>query len=199
LTRRVTAARWCSAVLLASLAGCGGSEKAQRPPAQQRLPPPPAGAPIEDLASRRDRFCRALAQIVDAESAGFAPLRGPDAGESLWDGVVVPPELRACTIDGDSYPGASYVCRGEAIAGGSGNLLGAEYVALAAEVDDCLQRPIWYPRSWRQGQDFVFAGGERQMIWRDGSTGPKPTVALKIEEDIGQGLFFLRLAVASDH
>ena len=46
--------------------------------------------------------------------------------------------------------------------------------AAPAEVDACLRRPIWYPRLWRQGQDFVFAGGERQTIWRDGSIGPSP-------------------------
>ena len=95
-------------------------------------------------------------------------------------------------------PGATYVCRGEAIAGGSGDLLLGDYRQLAAEVDACLRQPIWYPRIWRQGQDFAFAGGERQTIWRDGSSGPKPTVALKIEEDLGRGLYFLRLAVATE-
>ena len=83
------------------------------------------------------------------------------------------------------------------LAGGSGELLLASYQELAEDVRYCLEQPIWYPRLWRQGQDFEFAGGERQTIWRDGSSGPKPTVALKIEEDLAGRYFYLRLAVAS--
>jgi len=189
--------RW-AAWLLAALAGCGGASDRGRPPLQQQAALPPARAPIEDGATRRDRFCDALARIIDAEPAGFGPLRGAHAGERRWEGAVVPAGLRSCAIEGDYFPGATYVCRGEAIAGGPGDLLLGDYRRLAVEVDACLQQPIWYPRLWRQGQDFAFAGGERQVIWRDASTGPKPRVALKIEEEIGSGVYFLRLAVATD-
>lgn len=188
----------CGVWLLAALAGCGGPAEVEPPPVQRQAALPPARAPVEDAATQRDRFCGALARIIDAEASGFGPLRGADAGERQWDGVVVPVGLRTCAVEGEYRPGATYVCRGEAIAGGPGDLLLANYQRLAAEVDACLQRPIWYPRIWRQGQDFAFAGGERQIIWRDGSSGPKPNVALKIEEDIGRRLYFLRLAVASD-
>jgi hypothetical protein len=193
----MTARSCCATALIAALAGCGGPSETSRPP-QQRAALPPARAPIEDAATRLDRFCGALARIIDAEPKGFGPLRGPDAGERRWDGAVVPAGLRSCAIEGDYFPGAAYVCRGEAIAGGPGDLLLVDYRRLAGDVDACLQRPIWYPRIWRQGQDFAFAGGERQVIWRDGGSGPKPRVALKIEEDLGRGLYFLRLAVASD-
>ena len=190
--------RWLGGLLLLALFGCGGSEEVERPPEQRQAALPPARAPIEDAATRRDRFCGALARIIDAEPAGFGPLRGPGAGERRWDGSVVPAGLGGCEIDGDYYPGATYVCRGEAIVGGPGDLLLADYRQLTNEIDACLQQPIWYPRIWRQGQEFAFAGGERQVIWRDGNSGPKPVVALKIEEDLGRGVYFLRLAVASD-
>ena len=112
---------------------------------------------------------------------------------------MVPAGLRSCAIEGDYCP-RRHLClprRGDRRAARA-TCCSADYRRLAAEVDACLQQPIWYPRLWRQGQDFAFAGGERQVIWRDGSTGPKPVVALKIEEDIGSGVYFLRLAVASD-
>jgi hypothetical protein len=192
------APRRFSAWLLAVLAGCGGPAEVAPPPAQRLAALPPAQAPIEDAATRGDRFCGDLTQIIDAEPDGFGPLRGPSVGERRWDGAVVPAGLRSCTIEGDYFPGTVYVCRGEAIAGGPGDLLLGDYRRLAAEVDACLRRPIWYPRAWRQGRDFAFAGGERQTIWRDGSSGPKPGVALKIEEEIGRGVYFVRLAVVTD-
>ena len=131
-------------------------------------------------------------------AGGFAAMRGTAVGESSWDGRVVPPGLRGCRVEGDYYPGASYVCRGESLAGGSAALLLPGYRELVQDVGYCLEQPIWYPRLWRQGQDFEFAGGERQTIWRDGGSGPKPTVALKIEEDLAGRFYYLRFAVASD-
>jgi hypothetical protein len=185
---------------LLAAAGCGGSAE-QRPraaPQRQAALPPSAPEPFEDAASRRTRFCGDLARVIDAESGGFAVMRGPAVGDGSWTGRLVPVGLRDCRVQGDYYPGASYVCRGESLAGGSGELLLASYQELAEDVRYCLEQPIWYPRLWRQGQDFEFAGGERQTIWRDGSSGPKPTVALKIEEDLAGRYFYLRLAVASD-
>ena len=195
----VSVCRWRGCWLVVVLTGCGGSPEVARPPVQQEAALPPARAPVEDTATRRARFCGELARIIDAEASGFGPLRGPGAGDRQWDGIVVPVGLRTCAVEGDYRPGATYVCRGEAIVGGPGDLLLGDYRQLAGEVDACLQQPIWYPRIWRQGRDFTFAGGERQVIWRDGSIGPKPTVALKIEEDIGRRLYFLRLAVATSH
>ena len=182
------------------MTGCGGSVEEPTAPALQRQAAlPPAGSePLEDASARLDRFCGALARIIDAEPAGFAPIRGMATGERAWEGRVVPVGLRDCRVEGDYYPGASYVCRGEAMAGGTGELRLGGYQSLAEDVQACLQQPTWYPRLWRQGKDFAFAGGERQTVWRDGASGPKPTVALKIEEDLTRRVYFLRLAVASD-
>ena len=183
----VSVCRWCGCWLLVVLTGCGGCAGGRAA----------AGATAGSAApgASADRGCRRRAALgsaassrgssmpspaVSARCAALAPASGNGTAS------LVPVGLRTCAVEGDYRPGATYVCRGEAIAGGSGDLLLRDYRELAAEVDACLQQPIWYPRLWRQGQDFAFAGGERQVIWRDGSTGPKPTVALKIEEDIGR-------------
>jgi hypothetical protein len=150
---------------------------------------------VLDPGERQERFCRALTVIVDAEPDAFAHLRAAPAGERSWDGGVVPPGLDDCRVEGDYHPGALYVCRGSAIAGGSPELLLGSYRSLAADVDACLLQPIWYPRDWRRGDEFTFAGGERQTVWRDGSTGEKPMVALKVEEDLALKQWLLRLAV----
>lgn len=189
----------CPWLLLLLIAGCGGADRPPPPaPQRQAALPPAAAEPVEDEATRRARFCGELARVIDAEPAGFAAMRGTALGERSWDGRVVPSGLRDCRVEGDYYPGASYVCRGESLAGGSAALLLPGYRELVQDVGYCLEQPIWYPRLWRQGQDFEFAGGERQTIWRDGGSGPKPTVALKIEEDLAGRFYYLRLAVASD-
>ena len=192
--------RRMAALPLVAFAACGGPSPAEPPPPERRQAalPPPKRAPLESEETRRNRLCGALARIIDAEGKGFASLRGPAAGERVWDGALVPVGLRSCEVEGDYRPGAVYVCRGQAAAGGSGDLLLGSYRNLAADVDACLRQPIWYPASWRRGQDFAFAGGERQTVWRDRTGGPTAAVTLKIEEDLGSGAYFLRLAVASD-
>lgn len=179
------------------LAACGGGRReAPAVPAQQAaLPRPPVAEPPMDPAERRSRFCRDLASIVDAGPVAFASLRAGAAGERAWEGAVVPPGLAGCRVEGDYHPGASYVCHGGAIAGGSPDLLLDSYRSLAADIDACLLQPIWYPLDWRRGDEFTFAGGERQIVWRDGATNPNAAVALKIEEDLAQKLWYLRLAV----
>ncbi|MEZ5863618.1 MAG: hypothetical protein R3D25_05925 [Geminicoccaceae bacterium] len=42
---------------------------------------------------------------------------------------------------------------------------------------------------------MLFAGGERQLVWRDLAPNPRPAIALKIEEEIATRVYFLRLAV----
>ena len=195
--RPLRAIVWLS---LLATAGCGGGADKRPPPVppRQAALPPAESEPAEDAAARRVRFCGDLSRVIDAEPGGFATMRGSAIGDRNWDGRIVPLGLRDCRVEGDYYPGASYVCRGKSLAGGSADLLLPGYQELAEDVGYCLEQPVWYPRLWRQGQDFEFAGGERQTIWRDGASGPKPTVALKIEEDLAGRFYYLRLAVASD-
>jgi hypothetical protein len=143
-------------------------------------------------------LCRVLGRIIDAEPQGFASLRAARAGEDVWDGSVVPPGLDDCRVEGASRPGARYVCHGGALAGGSADLLAPSYDAFVDDIDLCLVQPIWYPRDWRRGQEFTFAGGERQVLWRDRAMGAgTANVALNVEEDLARKVWILRLAVVT--
>jgi len=151
LARLALSFRLVTALPLAAPAACGGTGPGEPPPSERRQAalPPPKRLPLEDEEIRRDRFCRTLGRIIDAEGAGFASLRSPAAGDRVWEGAVVLAGLQACEVEGDYRPGAAYVCRGQAIAGGSGDLLLDGYRDLAADVDACLRQPMWYPASWQ--------------------------------------------------
>jgi len=193
-----------AALVLAALflAGCGGGTSSQPPPepAAGQEPeiaalPPAEEAEDRPITSALDRFCGALLRIVDAEGEGFAPLRGDRLGERHWQGAVVPPGMRSCTIEGDSHPSAVYVCHGETVLGGRAELLEPEFARIANNLDACFARATWYPQSWERGRRFAFAGGEQQQMWRDITSHPKPAVLLKIEEDFDTGAFYMRMAV----
>lgn len=134
-------------------------------------------------------------RIIEAEEEGFAPLRGPSSGDVRWRGRVVPAGFGRCDVEGDYYPGAIYVCRGRPSPDGTAEILEPSFVAIEHDLDACLSRAMWYPRNWHKGRPFDFAGGERQLMWRDVATTPKPGVILKIEEDYRSGAWLLRLAV----
>jgi hypothetical protein len=185
-----------AALAVLALAGCGGGQRPEATVPQQAALQPRAPEPVEDPVARREPFCSMLARIIDAEPTGFAGLRTAAAGGEGWDGAVVPPGLDSCRVEGEAGPGARYVCHGQAIAGGGADLLVGSYGELADAIDACLAQPIWYPHNWQRGQEFAFAAGERQTVWRDDSSGASSSVALKIEEDLARKLFYLRLAVA---
>lgn len=183
--------------LLLLLAAC-----AQRPPAEPPaapLPAPVIEAPTLPLggvvSSRLDRLCDDLQRIVAAEAEGFAALRTVRVGPTAWQGAVLPEGTRACTVDGDYHPGAEYICRGQTLKGGRADLLEPAFNRLAADLDACFARAIWFPRNWQKGEVIRFAGGERQQTWRDLAPLPKPAVALKIEEDFQTRVHYVRLAV----
>ncbi len=151
-------------------------------------------APL-DPATRVDRLCQPLLRIVDAEATGFSTLRAAPAGERAWQGSSVPEGFYACEIDGPRRPGAQYVCRGNRVAGGRPRLLVDEFDRIARDLDTCLARGEWFPHNWQRGDVMQFAGGERQLLWRDVAPNPRPAIALKIEETIKTRVHFLRLAV----
>ena len=184
--------------LLLALASCGG----ERPPPERPEPaPPPAPAPTPDepengraRLSEEALFCRAVTRIVDAEASGYSALRGEPRGSRRWEGSVVPPGMTACEIEGRSHPGAEYVCRGETLHGRNAELLLPAFERTGRLLDACFERATWFPRVWERGKVFTFALGERQQMWRDVASYPKPAVTLKIEEDFDAGNFLIRLA-----
>ena len=75
--------------------------------------------------------------------------------------------MQGCTVEGDYYPRAQYVCRSaESRTGPDG------------------------PLALR----FLEVSGKRQVVWRYGGSHQRPGVSLKIEEDIGRSAHNLRLA-----
>lgn len=176
------------------LTACATRPPAEPPPAPAIEAPtaPPAGA----VTSRLDRLCDDLQRIVEAEADGFAALRTSSRiGPTAWRGAVLPEGTQACTVEGDHHPGAEYICRGETLQGGRAELLEPAFNRLAADLDACFSRAVWFPRNWEKGQVIRFAGGERQQTWRDLAPLPKPAVALKIEEDFRSRVHYVRLAV----
>ncbi|MCB1990663.1 MAG: hypothetical protein H6852_09755 [Geminicoccaceae bacterium] len=189
--------RLATALALGLLAACTTPEPPPPPPPPPTPAPPPVMEPPPpvDPATRVDRLCRPLLGIVDAEPAGFSSLRGAPAGPRAWQGRAVPDGFYTCEIDGPTNPGAQYVCRGNRVAGGGAKLLEDDFDRIASDLDACLARSEWYPRNWQRGEVMLFAGGERQLVWRDLAPNPRPAIALKIEEEIATRVYFLRLAV----
>lgn len=181
-------------VLTLLLAGCA-------PRAPLETPPPPAPSEViapepepepDGLASTRlDRFCGALQRIVDAQDTGFVGLRGAKLGAETWSGGVVPEGMSGCTIDGQR----TYTCIGQRVQRGNGSMLQGSFSGLAADLDACLSRAVWFPRNWHRGNLIEFAGVEQQQVWRDLSGNPRPAVAIAIEEDIVARIYAIRMTV----
>ncbi|MFO1070222.1 MAG: hypothetical protein U1E14_17040 [Geminicoccaceae bacterium] len=190
------AAGLAATLVAALLAACtaGSPPPPETPlPARQRAPVP---GPDEPLSVRRDDpMCGSVAAIVDAEPAAFAGLRGPPLGPAAWDGRIVPPAMQGCTVEGDYYPRAQYVCRSAESAGGPDGPLADRFREVSGDLDRCLSGPRWTGRGWSRGRTFEFAGGERQVVWRYGGSYQRPGISLKIEEDLDRSTHYLRLAV----
>jgi hypothetical protein len=142
-----------------------------------------------------DRLCKSLSRILESEPMAFSDLRGSKAGSRRWQGLVVPPEMTSCAVEGDYYPGAEYVCRGSEARRGSAAMVVPRFTQMAADLDACLARPGWGDRGWQRGREFTFAYGERQITWRFGGNFHRPGLSLKVEEDLGEGGWYVRLAV----
>lgn len=185
---------WSSLALSLLLAACGEAPKRPLASADGRPRPAPA-APVPPPGPTEPGFCAALVQVVEAERGGFVAMRAERFGPELWDAAVVPEGLDQCRVEGGWRPAATFVCRAEELWRGPPDLLLPTFERLGAAVDECLARPIWYPRDWQSGRAVALAGGERQRVWRDHAGSPAPSVTLKIEEDFATGSFFVRLAV----
>jgi len=160
-------------------------------PAPEVIAPVPEPEPEGLVSTRLDRFCGTLQRIVDAQQSGFVGLRGTALGGEAWSGSVVPEGMSGCSIDGQR----TYTCVGPRVQRGNGSMLQSSFAGLAADLDACFARAVWFPRNWHRGDLVEFAGVEQQQVWRDLSANPRPAVALAIEEDIIARIYAIRMTV----
>lgn len=168
------------------LASCAAPPEAP-PTAPESTPPPPAGIvlmpELDDGLPERE-LCTVLAALIATEAEGFARLRGPAVAGEVWLASTTLPGTERCTIEGDAWPRARFICAGAPLEADRRQVAQIEFDELAAEIDQCLQKPIWFPRDWRKGQLFQFALGERLQTWTDHSTSPSSAVVLKVQQDL---------------
>jgi hypothetical protein len=180
------------------LTGCQGEPAASGPePAPPAVAPavpsiPPAAGPA---TAREPQLCTVLANVVASEPTGFAPLRGRPLGAGQWLGRTTLPGTERCMIEGEAWPMARYSCDGGPLAVGNGHGARGTFEAFAADLDQCLDSPIWFPRTWQRGSAFEFAMGERLQAWTDHSTSPPSQVVLKVQQDADGSAYRVKLDV----
>jgi hypothetical protein len=192
--------RWVALGLVSmALAACQSASEAPAPAAPQPAPAvtvdlgPPTAAPIRRPAERE--LCPALASVVAAEPDGFAGLRATRVGGDRWLGRASLPGVERCTIEGEAWPRARYACASEPFHSSNEDGAHAKFAALAANIDQCLSKPIWFPRDWQKGEPFEFAMGERLQTWTDRSSAPPSQVVLKVEQDLDSQGYLVKLAL----
>jgi hypothetical protein len=171
---------------------------------------PPAAAPEAAPAAAVDRgpstaapaplpvereLCPVLASVVAAEPDGFARLRATRVAGDRWLGRESLPGVGRCTIEGEAWPRARYACASRPFRSGNQDGAQARFAALAEDIDQCLSKPIWFPRDWQKGEPFEFAMGERLQTWTDRSTAPPSQVVLKVQQDIDSHGYLVKLAL----
>lgn len=159
-------------------------------PARPRPPPSAALTPPEE-----PRLCPVLAAVIATETDGFAPLRGRPLGAGQWRASTTLPGAEQCTIEGEAWPSARYSCAGATFPAGDRDAAAGAFEALAHEIGQCLESPIWFPRTWQRGTAFDFAMGERLQAWTDYSTAPPSQVVLKVQQDTPGRLYRVQLEV----
>jgi hypothetical protein len=164
-------------------------EAARAPTPTRALSQPEAGS----SARPEPELCATLAGVVSAELDGFARLRSRRLAAESWLARAVLPGTERCTIEGEAWPRARYLCVGPRIGAGGTESAARAFDALAREVDRCLEKPIWFPRSWQRGETFEFAMGERLQAWTDRTTTPPSQVVLKVQQDAASRAYRLRL------
>ena len=164
--------------IAAIAAGCTSAPEESPPPAPEVPSPfaaitPPAA--LQEPPPERE-LCPALAGLIAKEPQGFARLRGEPLARERWRARETLPGTERCTIEGEAWPRARYLCAGEAFAPESEAFVQIRFENLAEEIDRCLDKPIWFPRAWRKGELMQFAMGERMQTWLDQSTSPPTAV-----------------------
>lgn len=174
------------------LTACSG-EPAPPVPVATPAAPPPVAPPARLAPPPAPALCTVLAAVVASESEGFAPLRGRALAAERWLGRATLPGTERCTIEGERWPRARYSCAGGVFAASGRDDAGAAFEALAGELGECLESPIWFPRAWQRGTAFDFAMGERLQAWTDRSTFPPSQVVLKVQQDAAGAVYRVQL------
>jgi len=181
--------------IVAIVAACSSTPEEPSPPAPDVAspfveitpPPPPAKAPSER------ELCPVLAGLMAREAQGFARLRGEPLAQERWRARETLPGTERCTIEGDAWPRARYLCAGKAFAPESAAFVQIRFENLSEEIDRCLDKPIWFPRAWRKAEPMRFAMGERMQTWLDRSTSPPTAVVLKVHRELTSNDYRLKL------
>lgn len=186
--------RAAGAVLVLVLTACQREPAAPAAATSPAVRQAPTAAPAAGPRVRQEpELCTVLANVLTSEPEGFARLRGRPLGAGQWLGRATLPGTERCTIEGEAWPGARYSCHGAPfVAAGQDGAHGA-FEAFADELDRCLDRPIWFPRSWERGSAFEFALGERLQAWTDHSTSPPSQVVLKVQQDTTGSAYRVKL------
>jgi hypothetical protein len=162
------------------------------PPESASLAPDP-GPPAAARGPAERELCPVLAGVLAAEPDGFARLRAARVASDRWLGRETLPGIGRCTIEGEAWPRARYACASEPYHADNREGAHARFAALSADIDQCLSKPIWFPREWQKGEPFEFAMGERLQTWTDQSTAPPTQVVLKVQQDIDDHGYQLKL------
>lgn len=138
-------------------------------------------------------FCNALTGVIEAEHGGFATLRGQPQGRETWAGQSTVPGTERCVIEGDAWPRARYECAGAAVPADQQSRAASQFALLAEQIDACLAKPSWHPRTWRRNEPLEFAMGERQQTWTDLSALPPSAVVLRLQRGLSGDDYRVRL------
>ncbi|HSA80264.1 MAG TPA: hypothetical protein VLE23_05540 [Geminicoccaceae bacterium] len=189
---RRRAALWLAILALAACQGPPESPPPEQPEAAR--PAPDLGPPAAATRAPIEReLCVVLAGVLAAEPDGFARLRAARVANDRWLGRETLPGVGPCTVEGEAWPRARYACASEPFQAHTREGAHARFAALSADIDRCLSKPIWFPREWQKGEPFEFAMGERLQTWTDQSTAPPTQVVLKVQEDIDDHGYQLKL------
>jgi hypothetical protein len=176
--------RATGSALVIVLTACQGPPAPPVADASPAVAGAPTAAPDAGPPAREEpRLCTVLASVIASEEEAFARLRGQPLAKGQWLGRATLPGTERCTIEGEAWPAARYSCAGAPFATTQQNGAEGAFETLAAELDQCLDSPIWFPRTWRRGSAFEFAMGERLQAWTDYSTAPPSQVVLKMQQD----------------
>jgi hypothetical protein len=162
-----------------------------RPVPARRHPAEPSVQPAAAPLVRNDaQLCTVLAAVMATESEGFARLRSGRLAAERWLGR----ELSAAPSKAKRGPGARYVCVGPRLGAEGRDHAELAFDALARELEQCLEKPIWFPRDWERGERFEFAMGERLQAR---TSAPRSQVVPKVQQDAAGQAYRVKLDLAA--